>query len=95
MVKEIFNYHIIVSGRVQGVGFRYFTKKMADELSIYGWVKNMGDGTVEITAEGAEQLLEDFLKFIKRGPSFSRVKDTRVSKIRLSDYKYSDFKISY
>ena len=46
--------HIFVSGLVQGVFFRYFTKKTADKLNLKGWVKNLDDGRVEILAEGDE-----------------------------------------
>ena len=58
----------IAHGRVQGVGFRYFTKTMADNLGLMGWVRNLGDGTVEILAVGNPPDLERFLHEIQRGP---------------------------
>lgn len=57
-VKRI---HILYSGRVQGVGFRFTAESFALELGICGWVKNLPDGTVEIECEGDEDKLKDFL----------------------------------
>jgi len=65
--------HIQVYGRVQGVGFRYFTYTKAVELGIVGWVRNLGDGSVEIRANGDERILEQFLAIVKVGPSYGEV----------------------
>ena len=54
--------HILYSGRVQGVGFRFTAENIAIELGIQGWVKNLSDGRVEIMAQGEEEVLKDFLK---------------------------------
>ncbi|GMO46300.1 MAG: acylphosphatase [Termitinemataceae bacterium] len=62
-----------VFGVVQGVGFRYYTKDEASSLNISGWVRNNDDGTVEVHAEGAEQNLKMFLKWLQNGPSHARV----------------------
>ena len=62
-----------VFGRVQGVGFRYFTQNMALELGITGWVRNRADGTVEFLAQGPEKVLEQFMQQIHMGPIGSRV----------------------
>lgn len=69
--------HLVVSGRVQGVGFRYFAAHRARAHGITGWVKNRYDGMVEIEAEGLRGDLELFLTEIKGGPSASHV--THVS----------------
>lgn len=61
--------YIIIGGRVQGVGFRYFAKYKADELQIAGWVRNTPDGKVEIEAEGEFQNIENFIDWLKIGPS--------------------------
>ena len=61
--------YIIIGGRVQGVGFRYFAKHKADELHIAGWVRNTPDGKVEIEAEGEPQNLENFIDWLKIGPN--------------------------
>lgn len=61
--------HILLSGRVQGVGFRYFAIRKAEELQINGWVKNNTDGRVEIEAEGEADQLSVFTDWLKTGPS--------------------------
>ena len=53
-------------GRVQGVGFRYTTVSLAQELSLTGWVKNEFDGSVSLVAEGAENQLMDLLQGVRR-----------------------------
>ncbi|MBT8189199.1 MAG: acylphosphatase [Saprospiraceae bacterium] len=63
----------IVFGHVQGVGFRYFTRKKANELSIHGWVQNEGDGTVKIMASGSQNDLLKFTEWCHHGPDTSRV----------------------
>lgn len=65
--------HIIVRGRVQGVGFRYFTHAEAAAHGVSGWVRNRRDGTVEIEAEGDGPALEGFVEAVRRGPAFSSV----------------------
>ena len=64
---------LTVSGRVQGVGFRYFTLRAAEELGVAGWVRNLADGRVEVHAEGSPSALELFAARLGRGPSFARV----------------------
>ena len=59
-------YHLIVHGRVQGVGFRYYVQEKAHLYGIRGWVKNRFDGTVEIEAEGEEENLRLFLESVRR-----------------------------
>lgn len=53
--------HIIFSGTVQGVGFRYTSQRFARELKVNGWVKNLPDGRVEMTAEGTREQLENLI----------------------------------
>jgi acylphosphatase len=56
--------HALISGEVQGVGYREEVKCIAFELNIYGWVRNLEDGRVEITAEGEDRSIEEFLEKI-------------------------------
>lgn len=65
--------HVIVSGRVQGVGFRYFVEREAIRLGIFGWVRNRRDGTVEAVFSGTEEQIEAMLKAAKQGPPASKV----------------------
>ncbi len=57
--------HLIVSGRVQGVGFRAFTQQAAVENEIVGWVKNLADGAVEVEAVGNDKQVDQFIKKVK------------------------------
>ena len=63
----------LLSGRVQGVGFRYFTQRTATQLGVVGWVRNCPDGTVEAVAQGSEEALQAFREHLQQGPSWSRV----------------------
>ncbi|MCJ7700169.1 MAG: acylphosphatase [Anaerolineales bacterium] len=60
--------HAVIEGRVQGVGFRAFTQRLAVSLRLTGWVRNRWDGSVETMAEGQSPEVEKFLKGIRRGP---------------------------
>lgn len=64
---------VVVSGRVQGVGFRYSTVSQAEKLGVTGWVRNLPDGTVEALAEGTTDQIEAFLVWCRQGPPGSRV----------------------
>lgn len=66
-------YFAIAEGRVQGVGFRYFTQKSAEQLGLTGWVRNMNDGTVQLEAQGAEEKTAQLFAKIKKGNMFIRV----------------------
>ena len=56
-----------VSGRVQGVSFRYYTQREAARLGLRGWVRNEADGSVRVLAEGSEESLKELLRFLQRG----------------------------
>jgi acylphosphatase len=65
--------HVLVSGRVQGVGFRYFVKQRADEAGATGWVRNLRDGRVEAVLQGTQEAVRRVLDDIGQGPSGARV----------------------
>jgi acylphosphatase len=73
-------FHVQVSGRVQGVGFRYTCCSEARRLGLSGWVKNEFDGDVEVWAEGAAEKLDRFLQWLQRGPPGARVDHVRCEK---------------
>jgi acylphosphatase len=65
--------HVVVEGHVQGVGFRYFVDRLAQDLNLTGWVRNLENGNVEITAEGEKNTLEQLLTRISEGSIGSTV----------------------
>jgi acylphosphatase len=67
------SYGIRVTGKVQNVGFRYYSVEAAKEFNIDGFVKNQLDGSVYIEAEGEENELESFTAWCRRGPHYARV----------------------
>jgi acylphosphatase len=60
--------HVLIRGTVQGVGFRYWTRRIATARGLQGWVRNRRDGTVEAVFAGAEQAVADMIKLCRRGP---------------------------
>jgi len=85
-------YEIVISGRVQGVGFRFFVQKRAEEFDIAGWVKNMTDGSVVVMARGEEADMNTFLDHVRHGPSMARVENISLNKVPLSDFDRFDVK---
>jgi acylphosphatase len=69
----------LVSGRVQGVGFRYFTQAIAERERIAGWARNLPDGRVEIEAEGDAEAMTRFEARIRTGPSGARVEQVDIA----------------
>ena len=81
----------VVYGRVQGVGFRYFTWKEAEKIGIKGTVRNCTDGSVEIIAEGNNDQLQDFYNWLKVGPRTASVE--RVLEDNIENKNYPEFSI--
>ena len=69
----------IISGRVQGVGFRFFTEAAAMREGIDGWVRNLPDGRVEVAAEGDADAMDRFERSVRHGPTGARVDDVDVT----------------
>jgi acylphosphatase len=68
----------LISGRVQGVGFRFFTEDAARREGLHGWVTNLPDGRVEIAVEGEAEALERFERHVRHGPPGARVEDVEI-----------------
>jgi acylphosphatase len=85
---------ITLSGRVQGVCFRYFAYEIALQYHIKGYVKNLWNGDVEIAAIGLEENVEKFLKKVKKGPPSARIYNTEIEELPDS-INYDSFKITY
>jgi len=71
--KDFLEFQAKIYGKVQGVGYRYFTEKIAKNLNILGYVKNLEDGTVEVVAQGKEEDLQKFIEQLKIGPFLAKV----------------------
>lgn len=71
----------VVSGRVQGVGFRFFAERAAREAGVKGWVRNRQDGTVETMVEGELAAVDGYLERLRKGPLGSRVAGVAVEDV--------------
>lgn len=71
--------HVCISGLVQGVNFRFFTKKEADRRGIKGWVKNLPDGRVEALFKGQKEHVEKMVEWCRVGPPAATVENVDVS----------------
>ncbi len=74
-------FRVRVTGRVQGVGFRWSAVHEARQLGLRGWVRNSPDGSVEVEAEGSPRALEDFLAWLRRGPAGAFVRNVEVHSV--------------
>ena len=72
---------IIVTGRVQGVGFRYFTVRCANDLGLCGWVRNLPDGSVETAIQGQDEKIEEMIGLLKQGPGDANVSGLEIEEI--------------
>ena len=70
---------VVVEGRVQGIGFRYFVSEEASHLRLVGLCRNLRNGSVEVIAEGEEGALEALLVALKRGPRMSRIENVHFA----------------
>ena len=82
--------HIVITGKVQGVGFRYWLYQIANEKNVYGWVKNINTNEVEAVFLGEEKKVDEIIKLCRKGPTSSKV----VS-VKIEDYKQEYFKKSF
>ena len=79
-----YRLHALITGMVQGVGFRFFVLRSAEELGLAGWVRNRWDGRVEVAAEGPHDALNKLLLKLRRGPMSAQVENV--------EYDFSDSK---
>lgn len=85
---------ILVKGRVQGVGFRWFAMREAERLGISGYVKNLVNGQVEIYVEGEREIVQHFKQIMNRGPGFGRVDELDFIEMPFQD-KYRNFSVEF
>ena len=81
----------MVEGHVQGVGYRWFVRESARRLGLSGWVRNRDDGSVELEAEGAAEVLETFVGELRTGNALARVSSINAQSIRATGER--DFEI--
>jgi len=92
-MSETVGVHVLIEGRVQGVGFRFFTKEQAQKLGLTGWVRNTFDGNVEAYAEGMKEDLEIWLTQLQKGPRSAFV--TNIKKEwTTSQGKFRNFQVA-
>jgi len=84
----------VVEGRVQGVGFRYFTRDRARYLGLTGWVRNLPDGNVEFEAQGVCKNVDAFVAEIGKGPGLSHVVDITINELPV-DSEENGFEITF
>jgi acylphosphatase len=89
--EELKAVRVRVSGVVQGVGFRYYTHRIAVSLGLDGYVRNIPDGSVEAVVEGKAEMVDMFLEKVGKGPPASSVRGMKVSEI--SPVGYGRFEI--
>ena len=88
--------HAIISGRVQGVFFRMETKRAANRFGVFGWVRNLRDGSVEAVFEGKKSQIDAILDWCRQGPANARVSDVDVEIETYSgDGEFNGFKIDF
>jgi len=84
-------YKITISGRVQGVGFRWSAAREARSMGIYGFVRNLSGGSVYVEAEGLKEQLEKFIDWCKRSPGLSQVESVDIESAQPRNY--TEFRI--
>ncbi len=94
MASDLVRMHIFVSGRVQGVAYRFFAEKYANILGVAGWVRNLSDGRVEVLAEGRGEDIEGFLDRLREGPRLARVDGFDVRR-ECATGEFSDFRVVF
>ncbi len=85
-------YEIRISGKVQGVGFRYFTQKQGKALNLTGWVRNTLDGNVIAVVQGVKHAVDTFVDHMWIGPPMSEVKSVTTQEMELHE-AFTDFEI--
>lgn len=94
MASEKVSAEICVEGRVQGVGYRFFTESAAARYGIKGWSMNLPDGRVMLEIEGEKKDIEKFIKELEKGPTMSRVESVNVRWKPFQD-KFNGFHIKF
>ena len=70
--------YIVLTGRVQGVAFRYYARNIANRHGVKGWIRNLDNGDVEVTIEGERNSVNQMIEWCKEGPSLALVEDIKI-----------------
>jgi acylphosphatase len=93
-MKDLACAKIVISGVVQGVGYRYFAVRKANEYGLFGYTRNLYNGDVEVEVEGKRGLVSDFIEELKMGPTSSSVTNLSVE-WKNHQSKYTSFNIEF
>ncbi|MBS3114730.1 acylphosphatase [Candidatus Woesearchaeota archaeon] len=85
-------FHLIVSGRVQGVFFRANVGNKANELGLKGYAKNLENGNVEVVAEGDEEKLKELIEFMRKGPGVAKIENIKITPKEPENFKNFDIR---
>jgi acylphosphatase len=85
---------VLISGRVQGVAYRYFAEKYARTFGVTGWVRNLYDGRVEVLAEGSREDIDRFLARLREGPRLAVVESFDIT-WEESTGEFPDFRVTF
>lgn len=93
-MNEFVSAHILVKGLVQGIGYRYFVRRVAQELNLTGWVRNLPDADVEVIVEGEKGKIKNFITKLQSGHPWAKVDFTDI---KWNSYtgKYNSFEIKF
>ena len=93
-VNQKMQFYVLISGKVQGVGFRNFTQRNAKQLGVNGYAKNLANGKVEVVAEGDKAQLDALVALLRQGPRYARVDSLEIEERPFRD-EYEAFGIRY
>lgn len=92
--QQVEAYVVLISGRVQGVGFRWFSEKEARARDVCGYVRNLPDGHVEVFAQGDESTLTSFCERLRAGPGAARVDEFDMMPVSV-DAELTSFSVRF
>ena len=94
MVNERVELHATIHGRVQGVGYRFFAERLANQLGVTGYAKNLWNGDVEVVGQADKATLETFIAKLREGPRVAIVTDVEVKWEQTTEF-YPNFDIQF
>jgi acylphosphatase len=92
--ERLVGVHLVISGLVQGVGYRWFVMRKAEEYNLKGYVRNLYNGDVEVEVEGYRPMIIDFIKELRIGPRAVHVTDIKIE-WREYENQYKNFEIKF